>query len=148
MRADQYEPLPPEQQKRWDSFDEGSKDLYPGLLGFYIVEVKLDYARLRMPIRSVLRQAGGVVHGGAIASLLDSAVVPAIGSRLAPDAKFSTVDQHIQYIGPLVDEDAIAEGWVVRRGRRTAFCESEIRAEGTGRLVARSLLTYNVVPSE
>ncbi len=148
MRADQYEPLPPDQQRRWDSFDEGSRHLYPGLLGFYILEVKLDYARLRMPIRPELRQAGGVVHGGAIASLLDSAVVPAIGSRLASDAKFSTVDQHIQYIGPLVDEDAIAEGWVVRRGRRTVFCESEIRAEGTQRLVARSLLTYNVVPTE
>lgn len=146
MRAEQYEPLPPEQQRRWDSFDEASKDLYPGLLGFYILEVKLDYARLRMPITPALRQAGGVVHGGAIASLLDSAVVPAIGSRLGPNAKYSTVDQHIQYIGPLVDEDAIAEGWVVRRGKRTVFCESEIRAEGTGRLVARSLLTYNVVP--
>lgn len=147
MRAEHYEPLPPEQQQRWDRFDEGSAHLYPGLLGFTIEEVRLDYARLRMPIKPELRQAGGVVHGGAIASLLDSAVVPAIGSRLPADAKYSTVDQHIQYIGPLVDEDALAEGWVVRRGKRTVFCESEIRAEGTGRLVARSVLTYNVVPS-
>lgn len=144
-RAAQFEPLAPESQTRWtEQFMEVSVGLYPELLGFQVEEVRVDYARLRMPFRRCLLQAGGVVHGGAIASLLDSAVVPAIGSVLPPDRQFATVDQHVQYMSPLVDEDAVAEGWVVRRGRRTVFCESEVTAAGTGRVIARSLLTYAV----
>lgn len=146
-RADRFEPLPPDAAERWStSFMERNAGLYPDLLGLVVEEVRLDYCRTRMPFKRELLQAGGVVHGGAIASLLDSAVVPAIGSRLAADARFATVDQHIQYIGPLIETDAIAEGWIVRRGRRTVFCESEVTEAGTGRLVARSLLTYQVSP--
>lgn len=144
-RADRFEPLPDDVVERWTTnFEARSEGLYPWLLGFRVEEVRVDYARIAMPFKRELQQAGGVVHGGAIASLLDTAVVPAVGATLPEDARFSTVDQHVQYIGPLVDTDAVAEGWVVRRGRRTVFCESEVLEVGTGRLVARSLLTYHV----
>ena len=45
---------------------------------------------------------------------------------------YSTVDLHVQFVDSLVDEDAVAEGWIVRRGRRTVFGESEARAANTG----------------
>mgnify|MGYP003346426773 FL=1 len=99
-----------------------------------------------MPFRPVLEQAAGVVHGGAIATLLDSVVVPAVGCAYDADQNFSTVDFHATYLSALVGEDAIAEGWVVKRGRTTVFCEAEIRGATTDRLIARALLTYNVAP--
>jgi acyl-coenzyme A thioesterase PaaI-like protein len=46
---------------------------------------------MRMPFNTELFQAGGPFHGGAIASLLDSAVVPAVRSIREADARFATV---------------------------------------------------------
>ena len=104
----------------------------------------MDYCRMRMPFRPDLEQPAGVVHGGAIATLLDSVVVPAVGQAYDVTTRYSTVDMHVQFLSALVGDDAIAEGWVVRRGRTTVFCEAEVVAASTGRVVARSMLTYNV----
>jgi acyl-coenzyme A thioesterase PaaI-like protein len=51
---------------------------------------------------------------------------------------------HIQYMTAAIGEDLVAEGWVVRRGRRVVFCEAEVRGGTTGKLIAKSMLTYNV----
>ena len=45
-------------------------------------------------------------------------------------------------------EDAIAEGWVTRRGRRTVFCEAEAFGSVTGDLLAKSVLTYAISSSK
>jgi uncharacterized protein (TIGR00369 family) len=145
-RADQYPPVDGEVSERWLRFGQNDELLYPGLLGLEVEEVRVDYCRMRLPARRELFQAGGVVHGGAIASLLDSVVVPAIGAALAPDAQFFTVDLHVQYQRPLTGA-AVAEGWVTRRGRTVVFCESEARAVDTGTVIARAMMTYNVVPT-
>ena len=94
--------------------------------GCTIEELRTDYCRMRMPFRPELEQAGGVVHGGAIATLLDTVVVPAVGSAYDREARFSTVDMHVQFLSALIGEDAIGEGWVVKRGRSVVFCESEV----------------------
>jgi uncharacterized protein (TIGR00369 family) len=109
-----------------------------------VEEVRDGYCRMRMPFRSELLHAGGVVHGGALASLLDSVLVPAIGVSLPSASAYSTVDLHVQFVDTLVDEDAVAEGWVVRRGRRTVFGESEAFAANTRRLIAKAISTFNV----
>jgi uncharacterized protein (TIGR00369 family) len=139
-----HEPLSDELEARWMRFGQTGEQLYVNLLGLTIEAVRTDYCRMRMPFQPQLRQAAGIVHGGAIASLLDAVVVPVVGSAYGKDARFSTVDLHVQYLSALIDEDAVAEGWIVRRGRTTVFCESEVVAAGSGKQIARSLLTYNV----
>jgi acyl-coenzyme A thioesterase PaaI-like protein len=76
--------------------------------------------------------------------LLDSSLVPAIGVTLPPGATYTTVDLHVQFIGAVLDEDAVAEGWIVHQGRRTVFGQSEARAATTGRLLASAMMTFNV----
>ena len=71
---------------------------FPTLLGLVVEEVRVDYCRMRLPFRPELEQPAGLVHGGAIASLLDSVVVPAVGSAYGADARYSTVDMHVQFI--------------------------------------------------
>ena len=40
-----------------------------------------------------------------------------------------TIDMQLRYLAPIGEgEDAIAEGWVVQRGRQIVFCEAEVRA--------------------
>jgi uncharacterized protein (TIGR00369 family) len=147
-RADRCAPLGEEVRERWMRYGRSDPTIFPALLGLTVEDVRTDYCRMRMPYQPVLLQAAGVVHGGAIASLLDAVVVPAVGATLPPGARFSTVDLHVQFIRALAGgdgaEDAIAEGWVVRRGRDTVFCESEVYGASTARLIAKSVLTYRV----
>jgi uncharacterized protein (TIGR00369 family) len=143
-RAEQFDLLSPEATERWSRFVKMNDELYVTLLGLVVEEVRLDYCRMRMPFRTALNQAAGVVHGGAIAGLLDSVVVPVVGGPLPREARFSTVDMHVQYLSALIGEDAVAEGWAVKRGRTTVFCESEVIGATSGKLIARSVLTYNV----
>ena len=143
-RAEQFAPLAADVAERWSKFGRNGQELYVNLLGFEVEDVRVDYCRMRMPFRTVLNQAAGVVHGGASASLLDSVVVPVVGAAYGPEARFSTVDMHVQYLSALVNEDAVAEGWVVKRGKRTVFCEAEVVGATSGAIVARSMLTYAV----
>ncbi|MEX0847859.1 MAG: PaaI family thioesterase [Ilumatobacteraceae bacterium] len=143
-RADRHAPLDPEVAERWSRFGRSDSELYVNLLGLVVVDVRVDYCRMRMPFRDSLNQAAGIVHGGAIAGLLDSVVVPVVGAAYDRDTRFSTVDMHVQFIAALVREDAMAEGWIVKRGRNTVFCEAEVVGADSGTLIARSMLTYAV----
>jgi uncharacterized protein (TIGR00369 family) len=143
-RAAGYAALDPERERRWSKFARGDTVIYPNLLGLVVDEVRVDYCRMRLPFRTELLQGGGVVHGGAIASLLDAVLVPAVGSTLQREDRYSTVDLHVQFLGAVRDDDLVAEGWVTRRGRQVVFCESEAVAVATGRVVAKAMATYNV----
>lgn len=145
-RAEQFAPLEPDLQARWDRFGHWDRTYYPTLIGLVVEEVRHGYSRMRLPYRPELEQPMGIVHGGAIASLIDSVVVPAVGSAYGPEQGYTTVDMHVQYLSALVREDAVAEGWVVRRGRTTVFCDAEIVGADSGKVIARGMLTYQIVP--
>ena len=148
-RADQYEELDAATTARWLSFGrerEHERGYFDQHIGLVVEDVRRDYCRMRMVFRPELLQGGGIMHGGAIASLLDSVLVPAIGATLPEGSRYATVDLHVQFLEALLEDDAVAEGWVVRRGRRVVFGQAEARAASTGRLIATSVLTYNVSP--
>lgn len=143
-RASQFPPADDEIVAKWVKFGNWEREYFPTLVGLVVEEIRTDYCRMRLPFRIELEQPAGVVHGGAIATSLDSVVVPAVGQHYPSDARYSTVDMHVQFMAALVKEDGIAEGWVTRRGRTTVFCEAEIVGAASGKVIARSLLTYNV----
>lgn len=150
-RAVQFDELPAEVVERWQRFGrQGFADtdrvFYPELIGLTVDEVRAGYCRMRLNFRPELMHAGGVLHGGAIASLLDSVLVPAIGGIVEEGSHYSTVDLHVQYLEAIADDDCIAEGWIIRRGKRIVFGQGEARAASTGRLVATCALTYHVAP--
>jgi uncharacterized protein (TIGR00369 family) len=143
-RAASFEPLDPEAAARWLGYGQWEREYFPKLLGMTVEDVRRDYCRMRLSFKPSLEQPAGVVHGGAIASLIDSVVVPAIGAAYDAGTGFSTVDLHVQYLSALRNEDAVAEGWIVQRGRSIVFCEAEVRGVSSGALIARGHMTYKV----
>ncbi|MCU1396251.1 MAG: thioesterase [Ilumatobacteraceae bacterium] len=143
-RAEQFAALDPDVERRWRKFGAWDRVYYPTLLGMVVDEVRVDYCRMTLPYRPELEQPAGLVHGGAIASLLDAVVVPAVGSAYGREARYSTVDMHVQFLSAVRQADITAEGWIVRRGRSVVFCESEAVDASSGRIVAKSVLTYSV----
>ncbi len=142
-RAQRFAPLPTDRQ-RWSRFGKwGDRPSFPRLVGLEIEEVRVDYARMRLPYRPEVTQLQGLVHGGAIATLVDTVVVPAVGSAYDEPRGFFTVDMHVSYLSAVQDEDMVAEGWVTRRGGSIVFCQAEV-ATPSGRLVATASLVYKV----
>jgi uncharacterized protein (TIGR00369 family) len=144
--ADRHAPLAPERLRIWEGFGQridGQSVFFPGWVGLVLEEVRLDYARMRLPYRSELDQPQGVVHGGAIATLVDTVVVPAIGSAYDERRALLTIGLTLQYLEPIIREDAIAEAWIEKRGRSTAFCRVEVYTEDTP-LVATASVIYKI----
>lgn len=143
--AARFEPATPEILARWERFGSWDRRYFPNVVGLVLEEVRTDYARLRLPFRDELEQPAGVVHGGAIATLIDTCVVPAVGQAYGPDWAYLTIQMDVRYRGAVVRQDAIAEGWVEQRGRTTIFCRAEVRTPD-GKVAADGTLVYTVRP--
>ncbi len=144
--ADRFEPLSTERLRIWEGFGQagaGTAAFFPGYVGLVLEEVRTDYARMRLPHRRELDQPQGVVHGGAIATLVDTVVVPAIGSAYDERRALLTIGMSIQYLEAIVGEDAIGEGWVEKRGRSTVFCRVEVHTASAA-LAATASVVYKV----
>jgi uncharacterized protein (TIGR00369 family) len=142
-RAEQFAPLPAHRAARWAKFAQWETEYFPQFLGLVLEEVRTDYARMRLAYRPEFRQPAGVWHGGVIASMLDTVVVPAVGGGYDEPRQMFTIDMQLRYLAPIGEEDAVAEGWVVQRGRSILFCDAEVRA-ASGALAATASLVYKV----
>jgi len=145
MIAERFEPLPPETLQAWASFGTwDDRVFFPKVVGLVVEELRTDYARMRLPYRPELNQPAGVVHGGAIATLIDTVVVPAIGTAYSARPRMLTISMNVRYLGALVEEDGIGEGWVEQRGRSIVFCRAEVVGATSGRPVADGTLVYKI----
>jgi len=98
-------------------------------------------ATLGLEIRKDLMQNHGVVHGGAIASLIDTATAFAIIPLLNPEERVTTVDLTISYLRPITKGRVTALARVVRAGRRLFVVSAEVK-DADGKLAATALSTY------
>jgi uncharacterized protein (TIGR00369 family) len=89
----------------------------------------------------------GTVHGGVLATLLDSAAGCAVHSTLPAGTGYTSLDLSVRFVRPLVaGAGAVrAEGRVLAAGRRTAVAEATV-VDGRGRLVAHATSTCLIVP--
>jgi acyl-CoA thioesterase len=111
------------------------------LLGIELEQAERGSATLRLNIRDELRQIHGLMHGGAIASLIDTATAFAIVTLLEDEEKFSTVDLMVNYLRPLKEGTATATARVLRAGRRLITVSADVFDDG-GNLAATALSTY------
>jgi uncharacterized protein (TIGR00369 family) len=97
------------------------------LLGIKLNEIKPGFAVLSVDIRHELIQNHGVVHGGVIASLADTAAAFAIASILKPEESTTTIDLTIHFLRPITSGTAIATAMIVREGQRVIVLSIEVR---------------------
>lgn len=82
MHADRFDSLPEDVAARWATFGRWERTYFPKPVGIVMEELKADYCRMRLPHRLELEQPFGLMHGGAIATLIDTVMVPAAGSLI------------------------------------------------------------------
>ncbi|MEK6299877.1 MAG: PaaI family thioesterase [Acidobacteriota bacterium] len=111
------------------------------MLGFEIDLVEPGRAVLSVEVRKELTQLHGVMHGGATAALIDTAVAFAIVGASEPSARFTTVEMKVNYLRPISEGRVTAEARLIRDGRRIVVAECDV-LDSAGRLAAKGLLTY------
>jgi uncharacterized protein (TIGR00369 family) len=116
-------------------------------LGLQVDAVRADFCRMRLPFRPELCQAQGVVHGGFIAALIDSAGIHAVLWQAdAAVTRGGTTNLTVSYLAAARAVDLTAEARVLRRGRNVVFVEVDVAAPD-GTRIAKGLVTYSLVYS-
>jgi uncharacterized protein (TIGR00369 family) len=108
-------------------------------LGMTLGYCENGVARVRLPFRKDFEEGHGVIHGGLIGLLGDTAGNFAVGS-VSPGSTVKTVEFKLSLLSG-VQGDLLAIGEVVRKGRTLATCRLEV-VEGNDRVIAIGLATY------
>jgi uncharacterized protein (TIGR00369 family) len=91
--------------------------------------------------------SGSIVHGGMVTTLLDTAMGGACWSVLEADESFLTAELRTEFMRSARPGLLRAEGRVVQRNRRLAFCAADLYAED-GQLLASSRCTQIIRSDE
>jgi uncharacterized protein (TIGR00369 family) len=111
------------------------------LMGFALDHVEPGRAVLRLDVRPRHKQLHGVVHGGILAAMADTAAAIAAYTVLPKGTTLATVELSINYLEPVPEGRVKAEARVLRVGRNFVVAECEIRIQN-GSLAAKALLTF------
>ncbi len=89
-------------------------------------------------------QALGLVHGGVIASVLDSAIGLNVNMELAKFKKTAVTAQlNVHYLRPVKEGKIVGSGKILHMGSRVAVGYGEVRNE-KGELVATGTATFYI----
>jgi uncharacterized protein (TIGR00369 family) len=114
---------------------------YVKFIGLELGEMKPGEANLYLDVRDQLKQNQGVIHGGAVASLIDTAAAFAVVTRLESGERVTTTDLTIHYLRPITSGRLIATARIVRGGRRLFVLSVEVRDDNQV-LVATAVTSY------
>ena len=111
------------------------------LIGMQFVSMSDGETVIKLEMREQLRQPHGLLHGGATASLIDTAMAFAVITRLAKDEKASTVDLTVHYLRPVTEGEIVCTAKVVRSGRKILTVSADV-INDKGKMIATALSTY------
>jgi uncharacterized protein (TIGR00369 family) len=111
-------------------------------LGFELAALEQGRVVLRMRVQAHHKQFHGVVHGGVLAALADTAGGLA-SYTAASGPQVATIEMKINYLEPVAGGTVTADARVVRIGRHIAVVDCDIRDQG-GRLVGKALMSFFV----
>ncbi len=118
---------------------------YVGHLGIRLTDMQPGVATLTLPFADSLVTIGNIVHGGAIASLIDTAAMVAAWSDAPASGNLrgTTVGLTINYLAPAESEELQATARVLRRGRSLVYLDVDVYS-ASGTFVAKGLVTYKL----
>lgn len=117
-----------------------------GTLGFRLVEVEEGRAVFEGDPGEHLLNPMGTVHGGFMATLLDSALGTAVLTALPAGRAYTTVQLGVNLVRPVFATTPTlrCEGRVVHVGRTTATAEARVVGTDDGKLFAHGTTTCAV----
>ena len=109
-------------------------------LGIEVVEAREGYAKLKLGFEDHLTHPFGYIHGGAIASLADSAGINSVLTALKDEEKALTLEMKINYLLPVKNVAVFAEAKAIHKGKKYAVADVDVKSDN-GQLVAKAIVT-------
>lgn len=114
---------------------------FPEFLNMRLESLAPGEAVMRLPFRIELTNGAGAIHGGAIASLCDTAFYVALATIYGWREPTVTTGMTCNYLAAArPPHDLVAHAKILRPGKRMVFGEVTVHAGET--LVAHATLTY------
>lgn len=134
------------------AFVEGTRDgtVAPApvaqTLGWQVEDVAEGKVTLHLDVAEHLMHGGGIVHGGVLSALLDSAMANAVLSTLAGGHGCTTLQMNVNFVRSVGRQSRWlrCEGRARHVGRRTANAEAQL-ADDQGHLCATASSVYLLV---
>jgi acyl-CoA thioesterase len=112
--------------------------------GFLFREIGPGRVVVGMRVSKRHLQVHGVVHGGILAALADTAGGMAVYLRLPPNSRVATVEMKINYLEAVADGEVVANAELVRLGRNLAVVVCDL-LDDSKRIVAKALMTFAII---
>ena len=120
---------------------------FPQHMPMRVVDVTLETSRVELDVAECHLQPFGIVHGGVIATLVDTATFWAGFGPIAEDAGLVNVDLKLNYLQSVSSGRLVASGRLIRAGRTMSYTEAYVRGEDD-RLIAHGTSTLMTLPGK
>jgi uncharacterized protein (TIGR00369 family) len=120
---------------------------YPHLIGMELAAIGFDTCRVELELGERHLQPFGIVHGGVLATLVDTATFWAGYLRLPQGTGLVNVDLKLNYLKPALRGRLRAEGRCLRAGRQVSYAEASVFDEAN-ELVAHGTSTLMALPGK
>jgi len=119
------------------------------MTGIEVVSVEKGRAVLKLAVRSDMHNGVGWLQGGMLVALADEAMALALYPLLEETEGIATISESTSFIKGVREGVILAEGRVIRKGRRVAFCEGEVRMDsGEKTVLSRTTASFAVTSRE
>ncbi len=98
---------------------------YYSTLGFELQEISNGRAIFEIKIREELTQ-NGFIHGGVLASLIDSTCACAAISLILPKGYVTTIDLQVEFLKPVSSGRLKAIAKCIKSGKNIFFCKAKV----------------------
>ena len=114
-------------------------------VGMRLASLEPDRAEVSLPWSEQVVTIGEMVHGGAIASLIDVAAMAAAwaSADVPQNMRGSTVGMTVQYLSAANKTDLVAHAVVTKRGKSLVYVDVDVTDAGD-QTVAKGLVTYKL----
>jgi len=120
---------------------------FPMHMSMRLSAIDLDRAVIELQTAQCHLQAYGIVHGGVLATLIDTATFWAVYMRIPEDAGLVNIDLKLNYLKPVENGLLRAEGRAIRSGNHICYAESDVWNANRD-LVAHGTSTLMILPGK
>jgi uncharacterized protein (TIGR00369 family) len=120
---------------------------YPTHMRMVLDRIEIDRARVVIELADCHLQPYGIVHGGVVATIIDTATFWAAFLRLPEKTGLINVDLKLNYLKSIADGKLIAKGTCLRPGRSISYSEASVYDENEN-LIAHGTSTLMVLPGK
>lgn len=99
---------------------------YPKHMSMVLVDLAIDRATVELNLNNNHLQPFGIVHGGVLATLVDTATFWAVFMRLPEQSGLVNVDLKLNYLKRVTTGLLRAEGSTIKSGSRISYSEARI----------------------